>query len=315
MIREVYPQIFLNEIPLPKNPLKALNSYIIRSESQSLIIDTGFNLQVCRNAFMDGIKELDISLSNTKLLLTHMHPDHSGLAPDLIKEGAKAFIGKVDGEILNNIGKPNEQYSDSKKLFDLEEQDLNTRYIGKIEPIDYIPLNEGDEIEVGNYLFEVIDIPGHTPGHIGLYERKHQLFFCGDHILDRISPNITVWGLDQDILATYLNSLEKVSKINIDYLFTGHRDIIRNHEERIDQIYQHHINRLKEIIQIIQQGRKSIRQTAEKMHWDLSDRWEDFSDMQKWFAAGEAMSHLEHLVAIGLAKRTCYDDTLFYEYI
>ncbi|MCR2045192.1 MBL fold metallo-hydrolase [Anaerosalibacter massiliensis] len=65
-------------------------------------------------------------------------------------------------------------------------QDINTPK----ESIDFIPLEEGNKIEIGDYSFEVVDIPGHTPGHIGLYERDKKIFFCGDYVLDRITPNI-----------------------------------------------------------------------------------------------------------------------------
>lgn len=67
-------------------------------------------------------------------------------------------------------------------------------------------------------------------------------------------------------------------------------------------------------MRIIQNSEKSVGETAEKMHWDLRENWEDFTNMQKWFAAGEAMAHLEHLVATGLAVKNAKSGTLFYKY-
>jgi len=174
-------------------------------------------------------------------------------------------------------------------------------------------LFEGDKVVVGDYSFEVVDIPGHTPGHIGLYERNHKLFFCGDHILDEITPNITFWGFEQDILSTYFKSLNKVCEYDINYLFTAHRKIIRDHQKRITQLLHHHEQRLKEILVILGEGRKTPLELAALMHWDLSHKkWADFPSSQKWFASGEALSHLEYLVHIGAVERLNNAGVLLY---
>ena len=78
MAIEVYPNIFKVEIPLPNNPLRSLNSYIIKSENRNLIIDTGFNIKECKDALMKGIEETKIDLKKTDLLVTHLHSDHAG---------------------------------------------------------------------------------------------------------------------------------------------------------------------------------------------------------------------------------------------
>ena len=101
MVREVFPNIYLNEIPLPNNPLRALNSYIILSEEKYLIMDTGFNMNVCKEAFMKGVNALGVDLTRTDLVLTHMHVDHSGLADDLRRVGCRVLIGQKDGDFMN----------------------------------------------------------------------------------------------------------------------------------------------------------------------------------------------------------------------
>ena len=312
MITQVYTNIYKSEIPLPNNPLKAINSYIVCSEDRNLIIDTGFNSPACKEAFMQGIHGLKIDLDKTDLLVTHLHSDHSGLAAALHQKGIPVYAGEVDGRLINEMTKEAywDRFKDYGKLFDLEKDDISFhdhpgyKYCPK-ESIDFIYLKEGNRIPIGDYVFEVVEIPGHTPGHIGLYERKHKLFFCGDHILDRITPNITFWGFEQDILSVYLDSLQKVAQYDIDLLLTAHRNILRDHKARIQQLCEHHKIRLNEILHIIGENKKSVRDTAASMHWELRyDRWEDFPSPQKWFAAGEAMSHLEHLVALGKAEKT-----------
>ncbi len=321
MITKVYPNIYKQEIPLPRNPLRILNSYIILGESRNLIIDTGFNMKECKEAFMDNIEELNIDLTKTDLLITHLHSDHSGLAAEVSKKGAGLYAGKIDGPMMLAMTKDEywKRFEGYTRIFDLEKDNLlfhdhpGYKYCPK-EALEFNLLKEGDLLEVGDYAFEVIDIPGHTPGHIGLYERNHRLFFGGDHILDRITPNISFWGFEYNILETYLNSLKKVYEYDIDYLFTAHRNILRDHKRRIDELLQHHGKRLDEIRSIIKNKRMSVRDTAANMHWELRyDSWDDFPNPQKWFASSEAMSHLEYLFLAGEAERSEEEGILYYK--
>lgn len=319
MLQEVFPNIYLNEIPLPNNPLKALNNYILVSDTRNLIIDTGFNIKACKDALMQGVQELQLDLDQTDLVLTHMHADHTGLADDLRKLGCRVLIGKKDGEILNRFRTSGDRISEKMfNVLDLDQEDHNTfseKEFGKntSEVFEYDPLAEGDVLNIGSYVLEVVDIPGHSPGHIGLYERKEKVFFCGDHILNEITPNITFWSYDHDSLGAYLASLKKIHDFDIELVFPAHRSLIRDYRQRIDELMAHHQERLAEITTIIRGGEKTASQMAAKMHWDLSyEQWEDFPGTQKYFASGEAMSHLEHLVFEGIAQRVKVNGTVYY---
>lgn len=321
MAVQVYQNIYKQEIPLPKNPLKALNNYVIVSEDRNLIIDTGFNMTECKEAFMQGIKEMGLDLSKTDLFITHLHADHSGLAGILYNEGVKIYAGKVDGRMINEM--TDMQYwfnlQEDITMFDLERDNVSYKdhpaykYCAK-EPFEFTPLEQGDIMNIGEYCFEVIDIPGHTPGQIGLYEKNHKIFFCGDHILDKITPNIAFWGFEWDILSVYFESLKKIYEYDIDYLFTAHRGFVLDHKKRINELNYHHEKRLEEVMRIIKDSKKSVRDTAAEMHWDLRyDKWEEFPNAQKWFASGEAMAHLEHLVCTGRAEKTNEDGKVYYK--
>jgi glyoxylase-like metal-dependent hydrolase (beta-lactamase superfamily II) len=69
--------------------------------------------------------------------------------------------------------------------------------------VDITVLREGDRLKVGEYNLEVVDLPGHTPGQIGLWEADKGYLFSGDHILSDISPNISAWDLEVDYLDVY----------------------------------------------------------------------------------------------------------------
>jgi glyoxylase-like metal-dependent hydrolase (beta-lactamase superfamily II) len=321
MLKEICRDIFMLEIPLPNNPLRALNCYIIKSGGRSLVIDTGFNNEESRQALKKGLEDLNEGFDSVDVFITHLHSDHCGLAAAMKGEGARVYAGETDGRLINEMTDPGywrglESYV---KLYDLEKDHISAmdnpgyRYSPR-DTVEFSYVREGDRIAAGRYSFEVVDIPGHTPGQVGLYESEHRIFLCGDHILDRITPNIAFWGFEKDMLAVYFENLEKLRRFDIDYLLPAHRNIIRDHRRRIDELLKHHENRLLDIEGIIGSEPLSVRDTAALMHWDLKyGSWMDFPNPQKWFAAGEVMSHLEHLFLTGRAVRSMNDGVLKYK--
>ncbi len=321
MTEQVYPHIYRLEIPLPDNPLKAIHVHLIRGDGRNLIIDTGFNLPEGKAAILQALTALNMPPEKTGLLITHLHSDHCGLAAAFAAEGMTVWAGAVDGSLINAMATEAywERFIALNTLMGLQDDGITYqqhpgyKYCPK-EPVDFHLLREGDRLDLGSFCFTVLDIPGHTPGHIGLYDPDKRLLFSGDHILDRITPNIAFWGFEQDILAVYLQSLEKVRRLPVDLCFSSHRNLLTDPVRRIDELKAHHAKRLAEIMGILAQGPRTVRQTAAAMHWDLrvSD-WEAFPANQKWFAAGEALSHLEHLTASGRAERTETDGVLLYQ--
>ena len=320
MLKEVYPGIYLNEITLPNSPLKFLNSYIVVSDERTLIIDTGFNRPECKADFFAGIQQLGIDMAKTDVLVTHLHSDHCGLVGELQKQGAKILIGNKEVAAIKGLNTDGywDKFREWAVLFDLVKFDIQISdhpgYSFRPEPItDCRELVEGEVLTFGKYNFEVVYVPGHTLGHIALYEREHKLFFGGDTVLDNITPTITFWGFEQDVLAVYLATLERLSKLDIDILFTSHRAIIKDHHRRISELKEHHAKRLAEIKVILAAGEKSVVDVAGEMTWSIrANSWGDFPKTQKWFATSEAMAHLEHLYCTGILKRREEAGKLFY---
>jgi glyoxylase-like metal-dependent hydrolase (beta-lactamase superfamily II) len=320
MVKEVYANIYQIEVPLPDNPLKKINTYLIKGSEKSLLIDTGFNHPLCQEILMEGLNQLEIKLEDLELFITHLHSDHSGLAAFFDSQRVKVYTSEIDGLLINEMTGDSywERLMEKVRMYNLDLDNITYmdnpgyKYCPK-ETIEFQSLKEGDQLKVGEYTFEVIDISGHTPGHIGLYDREHKLFFGGDHILDQITPNIAFWGFQFNSLAVYLNNLGKISQYNIDYIFPSHRNIIRDHQRRIGELINHHGKRLEEILNILKREGKTVRDVAKEMKWSLKEKnWDDFPSPQKWFAAGEAMSHLEHLVFVGKVERINKEGVLYY---
>ena len=100
MYNHVEGTIYTIPVPLPNNPLRCLNSYVIKDDKRSLVIDTGFRMPECLEAMTTGLNELGIDMNNADIFLTHLHSDHSGLAPDLASSSSHIFISRTDGEML-----------------------------------------------------------------------------------------------------------------------------------------------------------------------------------------------------------------------
>ncbi len=230
---EVYPNIFMQVFPLTNNPLREINIFVIKTKDLNMIIDTGFNNDENRQNMDDLINELDLDLSKTILFLTHLHSDHVGLAYYLQEKGIKQiYLSNVDGKLLETGSSVNGKQwqiilnNAYRQGLSVDNLDINQHPGYKNRPqkmFNYIGVNVGDIIEIGDFKFEIIDEKGHTPGMVGLYEKDLGILFCGDHILAKITPNITDWGLEYgDMLASYLDRLNKVKSLNIKHLFSAH---------------------------------------------------------------------------------------------
>jgi len=321
MIREVYKDIYTFEVTLPNSPLRAINSYVIKSADKNIVIDTGYNRPESRQDLLKGLEELGLDIRDTSLVLTHLHADHSGLANMFSDLGLDVYAGAVDGKFINQMatGEYWDLIASFKPLYGLYEDEItiedNPGYNFKLDkPIDFKILNLGDIIEIGDYKFEVVDLKGHTPGHLGLFDRNHKIMFSGDTVLDPITPNITFWGFDYDnILNTYMETLKDLKKTDVDLLFASHRRVIDNHEERIDEILNHHQERLEEILKAMGKEPMTIRDISAKISWRIrADGWDDFPKPQKWFATGETMSHMEYLVLKKKVKMEKIDGVLLF---
>ncbi len=310
MIQEVLPNLFRNKIPLPGSPLKYLNSYVIRGLDRNLIIDTGLNREECFEAMNTGLQELDVDLSKTDLFITHLHADHFGLVSRLATDTTKTYFNRPDTEIIETWGgwESMLSYAGLNGFPRQELQKALSSHPGYKFESKWVPelsiLKDDDIIRVGNYLFRCVETPGHTRGHTCLYEPEKRVLISGDHILNDITPNIQCWSDDENPLEAYLVSLDKVYSLDVDQVLPGHRRLFKNHQKRIRELKMHHHRRAQEVIEILARGPKNAFHVASEMTWDIAyDSWDQFPLAQKWFATGEAISHLRYLEEKGAVSR------------
>ena len=98
--------------------------------------------------------------------------------------------------------------------------------------------------------------------------------------------------------------------MDIKFLFSSHRFLVKDITVRIDELKEHHRHRLNEVMNILKENDGiTVRNLTALMHWDIKARtWEEFPSSQKWFAAGEAMAHITYLKKRGLVKESILDN-------
>ena len=133
----------------------------------------------------------------------------------MILQAEKDWNAMLEGAILNG--------------FPADEDVLNKHPGFKYRNLDFDDftlVEDQDAITVGDYNFTCIHTPGHTKGHMCLYEADKKIFISGDHILYKITPNISIWTDEYDALKDYLDNLNKVGKLEVDLVLPAHRKSI-----------------------------------------------------------------------------------------
>jgi glyoxylase-like metal-dependent hydrolase (beta-lactamase superfamily II) len=312
MPEELFPNLFRIRVPLPDSPLKYLNSYVIKSDQRNLVIDTGLNRQACFDAMRTGLAELDIDLNCTDFFITHLHADHFALVNRLVTGTSKIFFNRPDSELIESWEgfEPMIAYGGQNGFPESELRKALQAHPGFKHGPDWLPvlkvINEGDRFQIGGYNFSCVLTPGHSAGHMCLYEAARHILIAGDHLLIDITPNIQCWSDDDNPLKDYLESLDKVYGLTVAHVLPGHRRLFNDHRRRIDELKQHHSTRADEVLEILQAAPMNAYEVASQMSWDIRcDSWEAFPVAQRWFATGEAISHLRFLEEEGrIARRT-----------
>lgn len=311
------------EIPLPDTPLKATNAYLIRDGDRSLWIDTGFNHPLCRDALRRAWRDLDIDPARTDLFVTHMHGDHAGLVDEFACGGSRVYMSEADGRMVADPRNPAywEPLRNFLRFSGLlavgvdDNVECHPGYTLSPEPGAAIAhVRDGDAVRIGSRRFVAVATKGHTAGHMCLHEPDTGILFSGDHILGRITPNITLVKPDGDVLADYLGSLDRILALDVRMALPGHRRPIADCHGRIAELREHHRRRLGEVEAILAEGGKGVVDVTRRMRWSLSySDWDQYPPAQKLFSAGEAFAHLHHLVCLGKARMRWEDElAVFY---
>lgn len=324
-VEQVRPGLWSIPVPIPDNPLRYVLVYLFELDDGVALVDAGWNTEVAWQALQDGLVEAGGSVSDVRaVVVTHIHPDHYGLA-GRVRERSGAWVGlhPADAALLRGryvdtdelVGRMQELLALSgvpdDKQPDLAHASMEIRSLVSMAEPDVL-LEDDQQLDLPGWDLRTIWTPGHSPGHICLYSERHRLLLSGDHVLPRITPNISFHSQqDANPLGDYLTSLDRMKAILADEVLPAHEYRFSGLRNRLEEIEEHHAARLEEI----EEGLESRPGTSA---WDLtlslewSRPWEEIPPFMQRAANGETLAHLVLLEARGRVRRDHAIPTHFY---
>jgi glyoxylase-like metal-dependent hydrolase (beta-lactamase superfamily II) len=306
-VMEVAPGILWTRIPLPFR-LNHVNVFLIEDGEGWAVLDTGISNQATR--------ELWLALANgplagrrlTRLIVSHFHPDHIGLAGWMCAEFDMPLLTSQTGYLgcINISLSPDRMadkiYMDFYRRHGMSDEVASlvaTQGNGYLKMVSPLPdtfrrLVAGDVLTIGGRDFEIMSGDGHAPEQLMLYLRAENIFLASDQVLAKITPNVSVWAVDPegDPLGLYLRSLTKLSgEIPRDALvLPGHQLPFIGLQRRCAELIAHHHERCGMIAEACRIAPRSVAELVPVLfHRPLDPH-------QLSFAFSEVHAHVNYMV-------------------
>lgn len=321
--REPAPGIFRLVLSLPFPGLDRVNAYLLTDESNgAVLVDCGiFDPAESEGGWTDlaeALRACDVEpAAVTRLVVTHPHIDHYGMAGRFMEEiECEMWMHEDVDDELDMYRHPDKVAARLREMFrdhGVEEDELDEltayedwrHYLSSIAaPTE--PVADGRTFEVGGRTWRAVHTPGHSRSHICLFSESDRILISGDHLLPAITPHIDFKrGVDADPLGEFLASLERVEALAPALVFPGHGRPFEEGAERARVNIRHHDRRLGSILQIIRREPHSASEITEEI-WGSA-----LLNFQRRLAIGEALAHLAYLVKQGDIERLEGDDGTF----
>src|SRR4051794_6045983 len=296
-------------------PLRYVSVYAFALEGGGLgLLDTGWGSDESWVALSAGLASIGGDVSDVRgVLVTHLHFDHLGLA-ERVREASGAWVAMHPADAAV-VGSPSLRDPATFAAAEVDflvslgaDRDEAVADVGPTEHLGHfsrmaVPdrlLEDGDHADFPGWRMRAVHTPGHTPGHLCFAEQRTGLFFSGDHVLPRISPNISSGASGAaDPLRDFLDSLSAVRDLEPVEVLPAHEWRFRGLAERVDALTAHHEQRLTELL-------AAVRNHPHATPWELaahltwSRPWEQYERRMRIFAVTETDAHLRLLASRGL---------------
>lgn len=296
----VAPGIRLIPVPFP-GPLRAVNAYLVESASGWALVDTGLHTEEGERALREGIRAAGIELGDVqRVFVTHVHPDHIGMAGTLEAAGAEIVMHRPEAEHARRLWSGPSLVNETHAWFarhgmpaevDDAMRDTWLRISRRVDPIPPITeVEDGAEIDLGGRPLRVRWTPGHTDHHAVLVDETNEVLIAGDHVLPKITSNISLysWSRD-DPLGDFLTALRAVSALPIRRVLPAHGEPFDDLRGRVQELLEHHEHRLAAVTEALGAAERDAYAVCRALFPVLRSAYEER------FALAETLAHLRYL--------------------
>ena len=281
-----------------------VNVYLIKEDPLTLI-DVGPKTPEAAAALRDKLARNGVQFSDVRrIVLTHAHEDHCGLAKQVRDEAKNAEIlvhdwetghlfGRLAHEDHRNLmlrsGVPEQAFNEMQDLY------ANISLLtDSLADGDFRPLNDEMELEFESGSLRVLHTPGHTPGSCSFVREADRTIICGDCVLKRITPNPILAPDPIDptkrfrSLAEYLVSLAKIREFKPTLAYGGHGEPVTDFEEIFNRYVRAIDDRQRRVVSMVTSAGVTAFQIAQQLFPDSID-----ADVHRFLAISEALAHLD----------------------
>jgi glyoxylase-like metal-dependent hydrolase (beta-lactamase superfamily II) len=300
-----------------------VNVYLIKEDPLTLI-DVGPKTPEAAAALRKKLQQTGINLKNIRrIVLTHAHEDHCGLAKQVRDEAndAEIFIhgwetghlfGRLSQEnhknLMQKAGVPKEVFEELQKTY--EKISLLTDSLAQTE---FTELHDEQELEFESGMLKVLHTPGHTPGSCSFIREADRTIIAGDCVLKRITPNpiVSPDPINPDkrfkSLAEYLVSLAKIRKFSPTLVHGGHGEPIFDFEEIFNRYVRAIDERQKKVIGLVSKDGITAWDVAQRLFPNAIDQ-----NVHRFLAISESVAHLDYAESEGRIGVEFADGIEFY---
>lgn len=311
---EVAPGLWRLPLPIPGHPLGGVCAFLVQDRDGYVLIDSGMDVPVCAGAFDAHLSALGVPVAALHTVVaTHFHPDHLGQAARLrAQSGARVWLHALDAPLvhpehptgdadlaalvtwLGRHGFPPAEAEQARAAVDATHSDA---YL--LEP-DRL-LEGGETFAVGPYRFEVVWTPGHTPGHVCLFETTRHLLLTGDHLFAKAAPNVRLMSYSPPgTMGQYVGSLERIAALPAERALPAHGEPFAPVADRAHEVIRHQLDRRERLRSLMTDHPQTAYELAQVV-WGVGARttWESFHLRLRRNAALTLAAHLEWLALDG----------------
>jgi glyoxylase-like metal-dependent hydrolase (beta-lactamase superfamily II) len=302
-----------------------------------VLIDTGWDDPASYDALAGGLTAIGTSIADIHgVLVTHAHPDHHGLSGQ-VREASGAWIAMHAADIdvvrrirradpvawlgllidgLDAAGAPEEHLGPMREARAARAEGNRMRTLpGLRSALPDREIVPGERLPLAGRRLRAVWTPGHTPGHVCLYDEDGRRLFSGDHLLPEVTPHIGLYEDPEDATVTdplgdYLDSLERIGRLEVAEVLPAHQYAFADASGRVAELLAHHADRLAALRALLADAPLTLWQLTELMEWNRP--WAQIPHGSRNIAVSEAEAHLRRLVKAGLAEAVPGTDPVTY---